>query len=113
MPDDPTAKQPSRDHQEGFCKGFMYAMQMIERNRDHYRKLLGQPEMTHADVLKWIYSRPWRDSGTHRTAPRRMDQPPGEPEVGPPAIESIDLYLMPGISGCSVGEDGQIHFEHS
>lgn len=99
---------PPREFQEGYCKGFNDALAMLERNRSHYRRLLGQPDMSQDDVLKWIYSRPWKDSGSHRTAPRRLDHPPGEPQVGPPAIESVDLYLMPGIKSCSVSDDGQI-----
>lgn len=99
---------PSREHQEGYCAGFMAAMAMIQRNRVHYRSLLGRPEQSQAEVLRWIYSRPWRDEGAHRTAPRRLEQPPGEAQIGPPAVESIDLYLVPGIVSCVVNDDGSI-----
>lgn len=102
---------PSIEHPASYCQGFNAALEMINRNRDHYRALLGRPKMSQAEVLKWIYSLPWRDEGAHRTAPRTLGLPPGEPQIGPPDVESIDLYLMPGISKCSVGSDGNITYE--
>lgn len=99
------------DNKAGWCTGFNTALEMISRNRDHYRALLGAPKMSQEDVLRWIYSKPWRDDATHRTSPRRLDQPSGTPEIGPPAIESIDLYLLPAVTGCEVTADGKIQFK--
>lgn len=82
---------------ESYCQGFNYAVKMIMDNRDHWRALLGEPKMSHSDVVKWIYSLPWVDDATHRTAPRRLDQPSGIPQIGPDAIASADLYVFPGV----------------
>lgn len=94
-----------------WCDGFNQAIEMIKTNRDHYRALLGAPTMSQEEVLLWIYSRPWRDDATHRTAPRRLGQPDGEPQIGPAALESVDLYLIPVIAGCSITPDGKIELK--
>lgn len=84
----------SDDYKRGWCAGYGMAVEILNRNRDHWRSLIGAPKMSHDEVIKWIYNRPWIDGPTLRTAPRRLDQPEGVPENGPPAVESVDLYMM-------------------
>lgn len=88
---------------DGYCRGFMDAMRVIQRNRAHYRQLLGLPEMSQADVLWKVYARPPGDVS---------DSTIGIVERTTGVLaEGIDLYLVPAIVGCSVGDDGQITYE--
>lgn len=103
---DPKPKDP-----ESYCQGFNEVLAIMDRSRAHWRALLRQPKMSQVEVLKWIYSRPWRNDDTISTAPRTLDPPAGNPQPGPPAIESADLYLIPGIIKCSVKPDGSINME--
>ena len=82
------------DYRSGWCDGFNAAFDQLQHNREHYRSLLMQPKMSPDQVIDWIYARPWIDGPTSHTAPRTLDQPSGEPQVGPGPIESVDLYLM-------------------
>jgi hypothetical protein len=103
--------EASPDYKSGYCQGFTAALEMLRSNRKHYRDLTGQPSMSQEEVLRWIYSRPWLDGTVYRTAPRRIDQPSGRAMIGPPPIESIDLYLIPAIKGCVLSDAGQVTFE--
>ncbi len=86
----------SPDFQAGWCAGYMVAQQESIHNRDRWRDLLDLPKMTHDEVIKHIYSHHWIGS----MAPRMLDPPDGEPQVGPPIDETVDLYVvLPPMTG--------------
>ncbi len=78
------------DFEVGWCAGYAAAQQVSMQNRDHWRDLLGLPKRTHDEVIKEIYSRHWIGS----MAPRTLDHPNEEPQVGPPLDETVDLYVV-------------------
>lgn len=82
--------RPSKDFAAGWCAGDDAARKGMLENRNHWRQLLGLPQKSNEEVIKWIYSKPWVGS----LAPRRIVQPEGAPQFGPPLIESVDLYVI-------------------
>lgn len=56
-----------------WCEGAKAMVESVERNRDHWRQLLGQPKLTVDQVLRPIY-----EDGSPTTV-----------------VSSVDLYVVP------------------